>query len=132
MHGGDVEAALARDTVLRAVFVGPVLVGLFALLRGTRGAVGAAIGVTVVVVNFLVLGQILSRAARVSPGFYHAAALFGFLLRLGAITVTMLLVAASFDIDRMAFGISAVAAYLALLTLEAVAVTRREEYEWTS
>jgi len=130
----DVEATLARHTVARAVVVGPLLVGLFALLRGWAGAVAAALGVTVVVVNFLASGVILSRAARVSLSLYHAAALFGFLLRLAAITVTMLLVARLFEIDRPAFGIAAVVGYLALLTLEAAAVARGDEMEleWTS
>jgi hypothetical protein len=35
------------------------------------------------------------------------------------------------DVDRLAFGISAVMSYLALLVLEAVAVSRGEERELT-
>ncbi len=128
----DVEAVIARHTVRRAIVVGPVLVGVFGLLRGADGAVAATIGVLVVVGNFLLAGAMLSVAARISLGFYHAAALFGFLLRLGLIAVTMLGVAALIDVDRIALGVTVVVSYLALLSWEAVAVARgsERELEW--
>lgn len=123
----DVEAVLARHTVRRAVVVGPAAVLALWAVRGSDGAVAAAIGVIIVVVNFLVSGLVLSAAARISLGLYHAAALFGFVLRLVLITVVMVVVARQFDIDRLAFGMAAVATYLVLLVLEAVAVARGKE-----
>jgi hypothetical protein len=46
----------------------------------------------------------------------------------------MLAVAHLFDIDRVSFGVAAVATYMVLLTLEAIAVARAgdKEMEWTS
>jgi hypothetical protein len=128
----DVEATLARHLVRRAVIVGPVVVAIAWALRGPDGAVAAGVGVAIVVGNFLLSGVVLSAAARISLSLYHAAALFGFLLRLVLITVVMLMVARVFDIDRMAFGLAAVASYLVLLTLEAAAVARggEKELEW--
>jgi len=128
----DVEAVIARHTVRRTVVVGPVLIVAFGLLRGWDGALGAAIGVAIVAGNFLLSGAMLSVAARISLGLYHAAALFGFLLRLGLIAATMLGVAAAIDVDRLALGITVVASYLTLLSLEAVAVARgsERELEW--
>jgi hypothetical protein len=130
----DVEATLARHLVRRAVVVGPVVVAAAWALRGPDGAVAAGVGVAIVVANFLVSGALLSAAARISLSLYHAAALFGFLLRLVLITVVMLMVARVFDIDRVAFGIAAVVSYLVLLTLEAAAVARggEKELEWIS
>lgn len=130
----DIEAILARHTVRRALVIGPLAVGLAWLLRGADGAVAAAIGVVVIVANLLASGVILSMAARVSLGAYHAAALFGFALRLFTITVSMLLVARLFEIDRISFGVAAVATYLVLLIFEAIAVARGDErqLEWTS
>lgn len=130
----DVEATLARHLVRRAVVVGPVIVAAAWALRGPDGAVAAGVGVAIVVANFLVSGALLSAAARISLSLYHAAALFGFLLRLVLITVVMLMVARVFDIDRVAFGIAAVVSYLVLLTLEAAAVARggEKELEWIS
>ena len=110
------------------------MVALFWLTRGTEGALAALLGVAIVVGNFLLSGAILSISARISLAVYHAAALIGFFLRLGLITLTMLLIAQLVDIDRMAFGISVVVVYLALVTLEAVAVAKGRErnLDWIS
>jgi ATP synthase protein I len=128
----DVESVIARHTVRRGVVVGPVLVALFSVLRGAGGAVGAVLGILIVAGNFLLAGVMLSLAARISLGFYHAAALFGFLVRLGLIAVTMLGVAALVDVDRVALGVTVVVSYLTLLSWEAVAVARgsERELEW--
>lgn len=129
-----VESILARHTARRALYVGPVVVLLFGLLRGWDGAWASALGVAVVVGNFLLAGAILSAAARVSPGMYHAAALFGFLGRLALLLLAMLLIVQLVEIDRVAFGVTAVVTYLVLLVLEAVAVSQRREREldWVS
>ncbi len=129
----DVEAIIARHVARRALFVAPVLISLFWLLGGLDGAVAAAIGVGIVVVNFLVSGWVLSIAARISLALYHAAALFGFFLRLILITVSLLLLGSLTELDRMALGLSVVAAYLVLLSWEAVAVAQGKEREldWT-
>jgi len=130
----DVEAILARHTVRRAVVVGPVLVAVFWAVRGLDGAVAALIGVLIVAGYFLLGGAMLSTAARISLGAYHAAALLGFFLRLGLIALTMLAVARLTDIDRISLGITVVAAYLTLLGWETVAVSRgrERELEWSS
>ena len=136
MGNPDIEAHLARETVRRVVFVGPPLVILFTLLRGVDGTVGSLIGLAVVVGNFLLYGLVLSRAARVSLTAYHAAALFGFFLRLGLITATLFAVVQLVEIDRIATGVTVVVAYLGLLTWEALALTkastkgREREMEW--
>ncbi len=127
-----IEARIGRDMAWRGLWVGPLIVAAFGLLRGGAGAVAAAVGVVVVVANFLLAGWLLSAAAAISLRLYHAAALFGFLIRLGLITATMFGVAALFEIDRPALGIGAVVAYLVLLVWEAAALTAgaRKEYQW--
>lgn len=130
----DVEAIIGWHTARRSLFVAPALIGLFWLLRGGDGALAAAIGVAIVAGNFVLAGFVLSKAARISLGLYHAAALIGFVVRLGLITLAMLLIANVFDVDRVAMGISAVIAYFALLTWETVAVAKgaERELEWSS
>jgi hypothetical protein len=129
----DIESRLARHTVARAIYVAPVMIALFWILRGWDGAWSAAVGVLVVIANFLLAGAILSISARISLSAYHAAALIGFFLRLGLLTVTMLLIAEYAPIDRLAFGITAVVTYLVLIAAEAVAVAKgkERELEWT-
>lgn len=132
--GRPVELIIGRKTAARAIFVAPVLIAIFGMTGGMAGAVAAAIGVAIVAINFVLAGYILSAAARVSLGLYHAAALFGFLIRLGLIMVAVLIIARVTDVDRLALGISAVASYLILLTWEAVAISRGAErdMQWTS
>ncbi len=128
-----VEMILARHTARRALYVGPLLVAAFWMTGGWDGAWSAATGVVLVVANFLLAGAMLSISAKISLAVYHAAALFGFFLRLGLVVVTVLLIAQLLPIDRIAFGISAVVAYLVLLSWEAVAVSKGRErnLDWT-
>ena len=128
-----VESVLARHTVARSVYVAPALVAIFWLTRGWDGAWSAAVGVGVIVANFLLAGAMLSISAKISLAVYHAAALFGFFLRLALMVLTVLLVAELLPIDRLAFGITAVVAYLVLLSWEAVAVSKGRErnLDWT-
>lgn len=130
--GRDVEMVMARHTVQRAAIVGPIIIAIFWFTHGTVGAWSSAIGVGVVVANFLISGLLLSKAARVSLSLYHAAALGGFFIRLGLIMLTMFVVAQLLDVERFAMGIAAVASYLVLLTWEAVAVANgaEKELEW--
>lgn len=128
-----VEAILARHTVNRAIYVAPLLAIAFFIVSGWTGAFSSALGSAVIVGNFLLAGAILSISAKISLSVYHAAALFGFFLRLGLIVSSMLLIAQFVDIDRFAFGITAVVAYLVLLSWEAVAVSKGRErnLDWT-
>jgi hypothetical protein len=128
-YGPPVESNLARDTVARGIYVGPVLVLIFGLLRGWDGAWSAALGVALVVANFLLAGAILSISARISLQAYHAAALIGFLLRLALFVGAVYLIATLVEVDRIAFGVSAVVSYISLLAWEAASITRDGERE---
>jgi hypothetical protein len=130
----DVEATIARHTARRALYLGPVILAVFWVTRGVDGLIASAIGLAIVVGNFLVAGAMLSLAARVSLSLYHAAALFGFFLRLGLITMAVLIISRLVELDRLALGVTVVVAYLGLLTWEAIAVTKgaERELEWTN
>lgn len=129
-----IEAIIGTNIAKRSILVAPILALVFGLLRGWEGAVAALIGVAIVVLNFVLGGYVLSYAARISLSLYHAAALFGFFIRLGLITLSMLLIAGMTDIDRLALGISVVVSYLVLLSWEAVAYVNGAErdLEWTN
>lgn len=129
-----VEAIIGRNIAKRALIVAPPLIAVFALVGGVLGAVSSAIGIAIVLANFVLGGYILATAAGVSLHLYHAAALIGFFVRLGLITLTMLLIVSVVEIDRVAMGVSVVVSYLVLLSMEAVAVARGEEreLEWTN
>jgi hypothetical protein len=129
----DIESKIALATVRRSVWVAPPLIAIFSFTNGVLGALSAAGGVLIVVGNFVLAGFVLSKAAAISLKLYHAAALFGFFLRLALIMLVMVVTAQVIEVDRLAMGISAVVSYLVLLSWEAVAVTRGEtkELEWS-
>jgi hypothetical protein len=129
-----IEAIIGTNTAKRGIFVAPVLALVFGLLQGWQGAVASLVGVAIVLANFVLGGYIMSKAARVSMNMYHAAALFGFLIRLGLITASMLIIANVTNLDRTAMGISVVVSYLVLLSWEAVAVANGAErdLEWSN
>lgn len=126
------EAQMARRVVTRGLYVAPVIVGIFWLLRGWEGAWSSALGLAVVLLNFVLAGAIFSISARISLQAYHAAAFIGFFLRLGLFVGAVAIIASVLEVDRVAFGISAVIGYLSLLTLEAIAISRkRREPSWS-
>lgn len=128
-----VESIMAKHMVSRAIYVAPILAIIFYFISGWLGAMSSVLGSLVIVGNFLIAGAVLSVSAKISLSVYHAAALFGFFLRLGLVVLSMLLIAQFVDIDRPAFGITAVVAYMVLLSWEAVAVSKGRErnLDWT-
>jgi len=129
----NVESVLAGHIIGRALVVGPIIVVAAWIIAGGTAAISAAIGVGIVLINFLIAGWLLSRAATVSMQTYHAVALFGFFLRMGFIALSMFAVAWIFEVDRRAMGLAAIIAFLALLVLEALAMVRgeRKDLEWS-
>ncbi len=125
-----VELDMAKSTVRRSVVVGPVVIALAWLIRGWDGAWSAALGVAIVAGYYLITGAFMAMAARISFTAYYAAALVGFIVRLGLIAATLYLLANTLPVDREALGVSVVAAYLALLVLEmrALAGKRRGDH----
>ena len=117
-----VELDTAKSTVRRSVIVGPMIIAIAWLIWSWDGAWSAALGVAVVVGYYMITGVFLSMAARISFAAYYAAALLGFIVRLGLIAATMYLLANILPVDRVALGVSVVVAYLALLILEAKAL----------
>lgn len=129
----DVESTVARHIIVRGAIVGPIIVAIAWIASGSLAAISAALGVGIVLVNFLIAGWLLSRAATVSMQTYHAVALFGFFLRMGFIALSMFAIAWIFEVDRRAMGLAAITAFLVLLVLESLAMIRgeRKELEWS-
>jgi len=119
-----VELNLAISIVKRMVVVGPVMIGLFAVVNGVSGMTASAAGVVIVAMYYLFTGWILSATARVSLATYYAGALFGFLVRLVFIGVTMVVLARQFDMDRVALGATVAVTYVALLMWETATMPR--------
>jgi hypothetical protein len=114
--------------VRRALLVGLACVlpaaGAGWLAADAGGAASAVLGVVLVVANFAAHGLSLAWAAGVSIPAVHAVALGGFVLRMAAIVVALVLLDRLEFFSPAVFAVSALASTLALLVYEARLVKR--------
>lgn len=113
-----IESRIARDLGRRALIVSPLVVIVPGIIWGADAAVGAAIALALVAVNFLVSAAILSWAARISPELLMGVALGGFLVRLAIISVVGIGVKQWSWVDFTVFCIALVVTHLGLLAWE--------------
>ena len=117
--GGDpVEVTVSADMVKRGVIVAPILIGVCALIWGADGAWSAAYAIGLVLVNLILSAALISGSARISLGLLMAATLFGYLIRLGLITLAVFLVKDAAWISRPALGATIIVTHLGLLVWE--------------
>ena len=88
----NVEHELARDMILRALPVLPLVVLVAWATRGGNGALSAGFGIGLVLANLTLSAVLLAWAARVSPSVLMATALGGFLVRMTLVGVALYLV----------------------------------------
>lgn len=113
-----VEQEIAFDMIRRSTAVGPVLVGLAAAVWGVDGALSAAFGLGVVLVNFALSALILSRAARLGVNVLLMAALGGYAVRLGLVLVALLAVRDLSWVELVPLGGTLLVTHLGLLAWE--------------
>jgi hypothetical protein len=114
----EVERELAFDMAKRALPLVPVVVLVAGLVRGGDGAWSALVAVAIVVVNLLLSALMLGWAARVSATALMAAALGGFLVRMGLVTAVVWAVKDQPWIDLPALAVVILVTHLGLLVWE--------------
>ncbi|MEV7966161.1 hypothetical protein AB0O34_09275 [Sphaerisporangium sp. NPDC088356] len=97
MQANDVRAL--KGAAIPTIAVGLVVVVVAALMAGTKGALGAAIGVVVVAAFFTAGLVAVTWAGRVSPQLMMLAAVLGYLVK-----VVLLMVLLSSFSDATAFA----------------------------
>ncbi len=118
LDGPPVEQEIALDMVKRSVPIFPVVVLLALAIWGWKGAASAGYGFGLVIVNFLVAAAMLAWAARISLGMLMGAALFGFLLRLGLISIAVFVVKDAAWVELVPLCLTLIITHLGLLTWE--------------
>jgi hypothetical protein len=112
------ETQIVRDLVRRALPAAPVVVGVAALVAGIDGALSAAVGLALVLANFVAAAASLAWAARVNYALLMGVALGGYLVR---ISLMFGVVLALRDLDWVhlaTLGCTIVVAHLGLLAWE--------------
>jgi hypothetical protein len=92
LDGPAVEQQVAWDMIRRALPVAPVLMLAAGLIWGVNGALSSGYAIVVVLANFALSAAILTVCARISLALLMAGVLGGYLVRLGLVTVAVLVV----------------------------------------
>ncbi len=109
---------VARDLVRRGALIAPIAIVIGALFWGSPGAASVAYGLAIVLANFVMAAVLLAWAGRISFAVMGAAAMFGFLLRLGLIFLAVLLVKDQSWVELVPLGLTLIITHLVLLFWE--------------
>ena len=121
-----------RELVRRVLpFALPAIAVAYAAgsLASAGAARSAAIGVAVVVLNFVAYALSLAWAARISPTVLVGVALGGFVVRLGAVLLVLVLLDRISWFSPLAFAAALVPSTVALLAFEAKVISGRLQGE---
>ena len=118
-HDGPSPAVqVARDIVKRGVYIAPIAVAVGAVFWGAAGAASVAYGLAIVCVNFVLAALSIGWGARISAAMMGAAAMFGFLIRLGLIFLAVMLVKDAGWVELVPLGMTLIVTHLGLLFWE--------------
>jgi hypothetical protein len=117
------ELGIARDMARKSVVVAAVLVGLSAIVWGLDGALSSLYSTVLVVLNFLAAAALIGWAAKKGPNFIMAAVMGGYVVRLGVLTVAIVLVKDASWVERAPLFTTLLVTHLGLLIWEARSVS---------
>lgn len=112
------ERELMRRLLPFAVPATAIAAGVGAVLGGSGAAWSAAIAIAIVALNFVAHAGSIAWAARVSPMILMAVGLGGYVVRLAAFTVALLLLDRLAWFSALAFVAAFAPATIALLVVE--------------
>ena len=118
MRADGPEREVALDMAKLSLVLGPLFIGVAAIVWGLGGVLSSTLALTVVVVNLLFGAWIIGRAAAISPNLLMGAVLSGFILRLIALMVIVMPVRDSSWFEVVPFAIALVGGHLGLLVWE--------------
>jgi preprotein translocase subunit SecE len=117
------ELDVARDMARKSVVVAAVLVAASAAVWGLDGALSSLYSVVLVVLNLVAAAGLISWGAKRGGSFLMAAVMGGYLVRLGVLTVAIVLVKDSSWIERAPLFITLLVTHLGLLLWETRSVS---------
>ena len=118
LEGPAPVTEIVLDMVKRGLLAAPVAIVIGAVIWGSAGAASVAFGLTLILVNFAIAAAMLAWAGRISFALMGAAALFGYLLRLGLIFLAVWLVKDEAWVELVPLGLTIIITHLGLLFWE--------------
>ena len=117
------ELRVAADMARKAVLVAAVLVTASAIVWGIDGALSSAYSVVLVVLNFLAAAALINLGGKRGDAWLMAAVLGGYMLRLGVITVAILVVKDMSWVERAPLFTTLLVTHVGLLIWETRSVS---------
>jgi hypothetical protein len=117
LEGPAPASQIARDLATRGAWIAPLVLA-FGCFWGINGVLSAGYALLIVVVNFLLAGWMLTVAGRISFVAMAGAAMFGYLIRLGIITLAVFPVIGLPWVEKVPLGITLIVTHLGLLVWE--------------
>ncbi len=117
-QGQAPEVSISKDLVKRGLIAAPVVCGLGAIAGGADGAWSSLFALGLILLNFSIAAWLISVTARISLGVMMGAILFGYIFRLGLITLAVLLVKDMSWVSIPVLGITIIVTHLGLLFWE--------------
>jgi hypothetical protein len=117
------ELDIARDMARKSVAVAGVLVAASAAIWGLDGALSSLYSVVLVVLNFLAAAALLAWGAKRGGNFLMGAVMGGYLLRLGVLTVAIVVVKDMSWVERAPLFVTLLVTHLGLLLWETKSVS---------
>ncbi len=112
------ERQVARDILKNGLFALPVALLIGFIGWGTSGLASVGFAAGLILANFWLAAILLGWAARISLGLLMGVSLFGFLIRIGLISVAVLAVRDQAWVEPVPLGVTLVVAHLGLLFWE--------------
>ena len=117
------ELDIARDMARKSIVVAAVLVAASAAIWGVDGALSSAYAVVLVVLNLLAAAALIAWGAKRSGNHLMAAVMGGYLVRLGVLTVAIVLVKDMAWVERAPLFVTLLVTHLGLLVWETRSVS---------
>ncbi|MYJ37175.1 MAG: ATP synthase subunit I [Acidimicrobiaceae bacterium] len=113
------ERDVARDMIRRSALFGVPLLAGGALGWGWTGALSVGLALALVLVNFALGAAAIGWGARMGPSAMMAAAMGGYVVRLGIVTAAVLPVRHHDWFELLPFAVALLVTHLGLLIVEA-------------
>jgi hypothetical protein len=104
--------------VKKGLLVTPLVVLIGGVAAGANGAWSSAVALGLVLLNFSLAAALIAVTARISLALMMGAILFGYILRLGLITMVVLLVKDFSWVNIPVLGVTIIVSHLGLLFWE--------------
>ncbi len=117
-QGQAPEVTVSKDIIRRGLISAPIVMLVSGVIWGLTGAWSAGIGLALVLLNFGLAALLISWAAPISLALMMGVSLFGYLLRLGLISLAVYLVRDASWISLPALGVTIIVSHLGLLFWE--------------